>query len=475
MKPFKLLIGGELVAGASSQDVINPATGRPLAQSPRADEDQLNSAVAAAKAAFPFWSGVQAAERAAKVSALADALESRKEEFATLLTQEQGKPLFLAGIEVAQSIGLLRTFANMALDVEILRENEEVRIVQQRMPLGVVAAIIPWNFPLLLLMVKLAPALVAGNCVVAKPAPTTPLTTLRLGELCAGLLPPGVVNIIVDDNDLGSLLTRHPDVAKVAFTGSTPTGRRVMESAAPTLKRLTLELGGNDAAIVLEDAPAKTVAAQIFMNAMLNSGQICMAIKRVYVHDSLYEQVCEELARLAEAAIVDDGLATGVQLGPLQNRAQFEKVSALIEDSRREGTLLSGGELPDRPGYFIRPTIVRDVADDARIVREEQFGPVLPVLRYADIDDVVARVNDCEFGLGASVWGADLERAYDVALRLETGTVWINKHLELPLDMPFRGAKQSGIGVEFGLEGLKEYTQAKVINMARGGLDHGVA
>ena len=468
MKQFRLLIGGELVGGASEIEVINPATGDVLTRCPRADEGLLNAAVAAAKAAFGAWSKSAPAERSSRVLALADALEARSAEFAQLMTQEQGKPLFLANSEVAQSVAILRTFAGMVLEVETLRDNDQARIVQQRTPLGVVAAITPWNFPLILLMAKLAPALVAGNCVVVKPAPTTPLTTLLLGELCAELLPPGVVNIIVDQNDLGSLLTRHPGIAKVAFTGSTPTGRRVMESAAPSLKRLTLELGGNDAAIILEDAPVKAVAAQIFRNAMVNSGQVCVAIKRAYVHHSLYDELCEELARLADAAVVDDGLIPGVLFGPLQNQAQFDRVNDLIEDCHRTGKVIAGGLAVDRPGYFIRPTIVRDVTDDARIVREEQFGPVLPVLRFADVDDVVARVNDCEFGLGASVWGADVEQAYEIALRLDAGTVWINKHLELQFDVPFRGAKQSGIGVEFGLEGLKEYTQAKVISIARG-------
>ena len=467
MHPFKLLIGGKLIDAASELDVVNPATGQVFARCPRADEGLLNEAVAAAKAAFVGWSRLPAAQRSSRVLALADALENHGADFARLLTQEQGKPLFLAEIEVAQSAAILRTFADMILHVETLRADDQARIVQQRTPLGVVAAITPWNFPLVLLMAKLAPALVAGNCVVVKPAPTTPLATLHLGNLCAELLPPGVVNIIVDDNDLGSLLTRHPDVAKVAFTGSTPTGRRVMESAAPSLKRLTLELGGNDAAIVLDDAPARATAAQIFRSAMINSGQVCVAVKRAYVHDSLYDEVCDELARLAQSAVVDDGLAPGVQFGPLQNKAQFDRVNDLIEHSRQAGSVIAGGEALNRPGYFITPTIVRDIADDARLVREEQFGPVLPVLRFDDVDDAVARANASEFGLGASVWGANVNRAYDVALRLEAGTVWINKHLDLQFDVPFRGAKQSGLGVEFGLEGLEEYTQAKVINIAR--------
>jgi acyl-CoA reductase-like NAD-dependent aldehyde dehydrogenase len=302
---------------------------------------------------------------------------------------------------------------------------------------------------------------------VAKPAPTTPLTTLRFGELCARILPPGVVNVIVDQNDLGPALTGHPDVAKVAFTGSTATGKKVMASAAGTLKRLTLELGGNDAAIVLDDVDPKEVAPKIFAGATLNSGQVCFAIKRLYVHDSVYDAFCDELGKLARETVVGDGLEPGTQMGPIQNKAQFEKVKGYIEDGRQNGTIVAGGEVVEREGFFIRPTIVRDIADDARLVREEQFGPVLPVLRYSDIDAVIARANDTEFGLGGSVWSSDRDRAFGVAARINSGTVWVNKHLDIGLDTPFAGAKQSGIGAEMGQEGLEEFTQATIINMAK--------
>ena len=467
MRDFRLLVGGALIQTERHLDVINPATGARLTSCPRADETVLNDAVAAAKSAFRLWAGLSWEHRAGRLVALADRLEEEQDQFAQLMTLEQGKPLFLALVEVNQAIGILRTFAAMRLDEEILRDTDRMRVFQQRSPLGVVAAIVPWNFPLILLMSKLAPALVAGNCLVVKPAPTTPLTTLLLGELCADLLPSGVVNIIVDDNDLGDRLTRHPDIAKIAFTGSTPTGRRVMASAAAGLKHLTLELGGNDAALVLEDAPVKETAVALFNAAMVNSGQVCVAVKRAYIPDALYDEMCEELAALAEAAVVDDGLAAGVQFGPLQNKAQFDRVLGLIEDSKRAGKIIAGGAAIDRAGYFVRPTIVRDLPDDARLVREEQFGPILPVLRYAEIDDAVARINDSDFGLGASVWARDIDKALAVASRLEAGTVWINKHLDLQFEIPFRGSKQSGIGAEFGVDGLREYTQARVVNVAK--------
>ncbi len=464
---YPLLINGRLVAGAMILDVINPATGRLLAQCARADKAQLDAAVAAAKLAFPAWSATPIETRRQVLLKIADALQARGAEFARLLTQEQGKPLPAAMHEVGGAVAMIRAFAAMDLPQKILRENDAERIVQQRAPLGVVAAITPWNFPLVLLMIKVAPALLAGNTVVAKPAPTTPLTTLLFGELCAPLLPPGVLNVIVDQNDLGGILTQHPDVAKVAFTGSTATGRKVMASVAGTIKRLTLELGGNDAAIVLDDVDVKDVAAKVFQGAMLNSGQVCLAIKRLYVPDAMYEAMCDELARLADATVVGDGLDAATQMGPLQNKTQFEKVKEFLLDGRTRGKVIAGGTALDRDGYFIAPTIVRDIPDDARLVREEQFGPVLPVLRYSSLDDAIARANGTEYGLGGTVWGADSKRAYEVAQRMTAGTIWINKHLELPPDIPFGGAKQSGFGTEMGQDGLEEFTQSRIINMAK--------
>jgi len=464
---FRLLINGKLVEGAGTLDVINPATGRLLAVAPRANRAQLNEAVAAAKAAFPTWSATPLRNRAALLVKLAAALEAEHAQFARLLTEEQGKPLPQALWEVARSIAALRYFATLDLPPEVLKEDATQKVVRQRKPLGVVAAITPWNLPMLLMIVEIAPALLAGNTVIAKPAPTTPLTTLKLGELCARILPRGVVNVIVDQNDLGSALTSHPDVAKVAFTGSTATGKNVMASAAGTLKRLTLELGGNDAAIVLDDADPKEVAPKIYDAAMLISGQACVAIKRVYVHDSIYDAICDELGRLAKATVVGDGLEEGTQMGPVQNQAQFEKVKRFLEDARRNGTIVAGGGVLQRDGYFVQPTIVSDISDDARLVREEQFGPVLPVLRYSDIDDAIARANDTDFGLGGSVWSSDRERAFKVATRINAGTVWVNKHLDIAMDTPFAGAKQSGLGVELGQDGLEEFTQATIINMAK--------
>src|SRR6516165_10418944 len=467
MHDFRLLINGRLVKGTSTLDVINPATGRTLTAAPRADQAQLDQAVAAAKAAFPTWSATPLRQRAALLVKLADALEAEQGAFARLLTQEQGKPLSQALWEIDWAISTMRYFATLDLPTEVLKEDATQKVVRQHKPLGVVAAITPWNFPVLLLIFKVAPALLAGNTVVAKPAPTTPLTTLRFGELCERVLPAGVVNVIVDQNDLGAALTAHPDVAKVAFTGSTVTGKKVMASAAGTLKRLTLELGGNDPAIVLADNAPKEVAPKIYTAAMANAGQVCIAIKRLYVHDSIYDAVCDEVGRLARETIVGDGLEPTTEMGPIQNQAQFEKVKGFLEDARQNGKIVAGGGVLEREGYFVQPTNDPDIPDNARLVREEQFGPVLPVLRYSDIDEVVARANDTDFGLGGSVWSSDRDRAFAVAARIDAGTVWVNKHADLSPDTPYAGAKQSGLGVGLGLEGLEEFTQATIVNVAK--------
>lgn len=468
MHEFQLLIDGKLIAGTRSFDVVNPATGEPFATCPAADEAQLNQAVAAAKRAFRGWAALDIEERAALVMTVSEKLEARAEEFARLLTSEQGKPFDQAMFEVMGSVFTLRAFSAMRLEKRVLRDDDVQLVIEHRTPLGVVASITPWNFPLILLMNKLGPCLVTGNTMVAKPAPTTPLTTLLFAEICAEVLPAGVFNVICDQNELGPLLTSHPDVAKVAFTGSTATGKKVMQSAASGVKRVTLELGGNDAAIVMDDVDAKETARKVYEGAMANAGQICVAIKRAYVPAAMYDEFCDELAVLANNAVVDEGMRQGTQIGPVQNRMQFEKIKEFLADAREKGTVLAGGEALDRPGFFIPPTIVRDLPDDAMLVQEEQFGPVLPVLKYNDIEDVITRANDSEFGLAGTVWGKDLARAMDVAMRIDSGTVWVNQHLAIDANLPFRGSKQSGLGGELGQEGLHEYTQAHIVNAAKG-------
>jgi len=462
---FRMLIDGELVPGVSQFDVVNPATAQAFAQCPKADEALAERAIAAAKKAQPGWASLPVEERAALTNKLADALEARVGEFASLLTSEQGKPLDQAGYEIMGSVFTLRAFSAMRVEPKVLRDEGGNKVVEHRTPLGVVASITPWNFPLILLMNKLGPALVTGNTMVSKPAPTTPLTTLLFGELAKDILPAGVLNIVCDQNELGPLLTGHKDIAKVAFTGSTATGKKVMASSAGTVKRVTLELGGNDAAIVLDDVDARQVAKKVYQGAMTNAGQICVAVKRAYVPSAMYDDFCDELAKLANEAIVDDGAKQGTTIGPVQNKMQFDKVSALIADAKTRGTVLAGGEPMDRPGYFIAPTIVRDLPEDAPLVQEEQFGPVLPVLKYDDIEDVIARANDSDYGLAGTVWGKDVERATAVAMQIDTGTVWVNQHLAIDANIPFRGVKQSGLSGELGEAGLLEYTQAHIVNI----------
>ncbi len=467
MGAYKLLINGEMVDGDLSMDVVNPATEEKLADCPRASEGQLNAAVAAAKAAFPAWSKTDVDERKALVLKIADVIEANATELVQLLTKEQGKPLEAATVEVYGMAAFCRYFTSLDLPVEVLEDSDARRVEVHRNPLGVVGAIVPWNFPLLLMAFKLPPALIAGNTMVIKPAPTTPLSTLRLAELISEIVPAGVVNFITDANDLGAPMTAHPDVRKISFTGSTETGAKVMAGAAGLLKRITLELGGNDAGIVLDDVNPKEAAQKLFDSAFQNSGQVCIAMKRLYVHENIYDEVCEELATIANDTIIGDGSEQGTKLGPLNNKMQYDKVKALIEDAKQEGNVIAGGEFPDKPGYFIRPTIVRDIKEGSRLVDEEQFGPVLPVMSFADESEAVARANSSPWGLGGSVWSANPERAYALAEQMDAGTVWINKHAELDPTIPFGGSKMSGLGNELGQEGLLEFTQQKIINMAK--------
>lgn len=448
-------------------DVVNPATGKPFATIARADAGQLEEAVAAAKAAGPCWAALGCAARGEFLTKLADAIEANKDEFAKLLTAEQGKPLKQATGEVIGGIYQLRHYAAQRMEPVTLRETDTARIIEHRTPLGVVAAITPWNFPFMMVTQKLGPALITGNTVVAKPAPTTPMCALKIAELAADIFPAGVINVIVDNNDLGAALSSHPDVAKVSFTGSTGTGRKIFAAGADDLKRITLELGGNDAAIVMDDVDPKTVAPKLFNGAMVNAGQVCLAIKRVYAHSSIYDELCAELATLAENAVVDDGANQGAQIGPVQNKMQYDKLLGFLDDAATNGTVLAGGKPLDRDGYFIAPTIVRDIPDDARLVREEQFGPILPIMKFDDIDDAITRANDNEYGLGGTIWAGDVDRGVEVAMKIDSGTVWVNKHLDLPFDIPFGGSKQSGIGREGGDEGLFAYSQPHVVNIAK--------
>ncbi|HKR90204.1 MAG TPA: aldehyde dehydrogenase family protein [Phenylobacterium sp.] len=464
---YKMLVDGELLDSALRLDVVNPATGAPWASAPRATAGQAELAVAAAKRAQPAWAALPIEQRRKVLLALADRIEADADTYARTIVAEQGKPLAEANLEVVHSCAFLRAFAGMTLEPEVLQDDAAYRIEVRHRPLGVVVAITPWNFPLLIAAYKLAPALLLGNTFILKPAPSTPLSALLLGEAAASLTPPGVVNVIVDDNDLGPLLSTHPDVQKISFTGSTATGRKVMANAASTLKRLTLELGGNDAAIVLEDADVARAAAGIYGGAFFNAGQVCIAVKRVYAHRNVYDALCDALAALARQAVVGDGSMQGVTVGPLQNEQQYAKAQHYMEIAHRDGTVIAGGQFRDGQGFFVQPTIVRDIGADSPLVTEEQFAPILPVLPYADLDDVVTEVNAGEYGLGGSIWSSNEAKATALSERLTSGTIWINHHLHFAPHVPFAGAKQSGLGAEFGDEGLAEFAQMTVVSLAR--------
>jgi len=467
MSDYKLLINGRLTAGDAEMSVINPATEEPVASCACASKAQLDAAVAAAKAAFPAWSRTTMDERRAVLVAIADAIQANVGDLARLLTQEQGKPLADATGEVFGASAFFRYFASLDLPAKVVTDDATSRIEVRRKPLGVVGCIVPWNFPIILMAFKVPAALLAGNTVIVKPAPTTPLTTLKIGELIKDLVPPGVVNIIADGGELGGEMTKHPDIRKISFTGSTETGKKVMASAADALKRVSLELGGNDALIVLDDVDVKDTAPKVYGAAMQNAGQVCIAAKRIYVHESMYDAMCDELAKCAEAAVVGDGLEQGTQMGPLQNRQQFEKVLGFIESAKKDGKIIAGGGRKGEKGYFINPTIVRDITDGTKLVDEEQFGPVMPVIKYSDPADALRRANASIYGLGGSIWAKDTERAWDLATEMESGSVWVNKHADIQPHLPFGGAKFSGVGSELGEEGLKEFTQVQVLNMAR--------
>ena len=416
--PYALSIDGERVFTAARQAAINPATEEAICDFPLAGEAELDRAVAAAQRAFPAWRDRAQAERQDHVRRLADLIEANYEAFITILIREQGKGRAGAEWEIGGSIHWLREIAKQALPDEIVLDAGDERIVTRFTAIGVVGAITPWNFPLLLAVWKIAPALVVGNTMVLKPSPYTPLCTLWFGELAQAVLPRGVLNVVSGGNELGEAMTRHPGIGKIAFTGSTATGRKVMASAANNLKRLTLELGGNDPAIVLPDVDPKAIAKDLFWSSFANSAQFCVAAKRLYIHEEVYDDVARELVAYAGTVKVGNGLEEGTELGPIQNKMQFDKVRDLLDDCHATGQhFLLGGEPTANRGYFIPVTLIDNPPDDARCVVEEAFGPVLPLLKFRDVDDVVARANDTAYGLAASVWSRDLALAPPTASR----------------------------------------------------------
>lgn len=463
------VINGQRRDSATTAPVYNPATGAAFAEVPVASQADLDDAVAAAAAAFPGWSGTPLAERQAIVSAIGDRLEEHAEEFLALLTAEQGKPRPMAEWEVYGSIAWFREIAKQELPEEVLEDTPERKVISRYTPLGVVGAIVPWNFPILLAVWKIAPALVSGNTIIVKPSPFTPLCDLKLVELVQDLLPPGVLSALSGDDELGKWMTAHSGISKIAFTGSTETGRHVMASAAGTLKRVTLELGGNDPAIVLGDVDPKKVAPQIFWAAFQNNAQFCNAAKRIYIHEDVYDAVRDELVEFARSVVVGDGSLPDTQLGPIQNKPQLEKVTEYFDDCKANGyTFALGGEIDtESDGWFVPVTLVDNPPEDSRLVAEEPFGPILPLLKWSDENDVIARANDTVWGLGATVWGDDLEAIERIGRQIEAGTVWLNEVHQYSPHQVFGGHKQSGIGAENSLHGLAEYTNHQTVTLNR--------
>lgn len=464
----RLTIDGERESSRSSIPVIDPSTGESFIEVPSADPEQLDRAVAAANRAFQSWSRTPLGERQDKMRQIKAVIEANLEELAGTIMREQGKPLANARGEIMASFRQVDYFGSIDMDHEILRDDETGRVEVRHDPIGVVGAITVWNYPLLAAMFKLVPALVAGNTVIIKPSPYTPVATLRLGELLQQVLPAGVLQVLAGGDELGRAFTTHPGIHKIAFTGSIPTGKAIMAAAAGTLKRVTLELGGNDAGIVLPDADPAVIGQDLFWAAFSNSGQVCAALKRLYVPRSRLDDYSEVLAEAAAKVVVGPGWDETSTAGPMQNAPQLAQLKRLDQSARAGGgDFFFRGRIPEGPGYWFPTTIVRGLEEGTPLVDEEPFGPILPILVYDELEDVIARANRTNFGLGASVWTADPDRAVSVADRLEAGSVWVNQHPVVTATIPFGGIKQSGIGVEGSRHGLHAYTNLRVTNVKR--------
>jgi acyl-CoA reductase-like NAD-dependent aldehyde dehydrogenase len=467
MSDHALIIDGRQVAADQTFPVIDPATGEAFADCPDCSQAQLDQAMSAAESAFRPWAADEAARRAALV-ACADALTPQAEALGKLLTREQGKPIADAIGEIHGAAFWLRHAATLEIATEQLHEDDEQRIELRRRPLGVVAAITPWNFPIILSMWKLASGLLAGNTIVLKPSPFTPLSSLEMGRIMQEALPPGVLNVVSGGDDLGKWVSDHPAVRKISFTGSVATGKKIAAVAAPDLKRVTLELGGNDPAIVLGDVDPKAIAEKLFWGAFRNAGQICIAVKRVYAEESVYQPLVDAMAEVARGVVVGNGLDPATTMGPINNRPQYERVGELLDSARQDGAqFVAGGRPLDRPGYFVEPTLVTGIEDGSRLVDEEQFGPVLPIIPVASAEDAIERANSTHFGLGGSVWTSDVDRGVALAGELDCGTGWVNQHGALSPFAPFGGRKWSGIGYENGRWGLEAFTELQVLSVAK--------
>ncbi|MBF6556340.1 MAG: aldehyde dehydrogenase family protein [Acidimicrobiales bacterium] len=462
----ELVVDGRPVPTEDSLTVVNPATGTPLGTCPVATPELLERAVSAAVRAGTAWAGDPTA-RTDALRAMADVITENRDRLARSLSLETGVPLRDTTLEAAGAAAFAHYRASTPPPVDRIHDDTRQRVSVHRARIGVVGAIIPWNAPLLISTEKISTAFAAGNTVVVKPSPLAPLTTLLLGSLLAEHLPPGVLTVLPGGDSLGRALVAHPGVGMISFTGSTEAGRAIMAAAADRLKRLSLELGGNDAAIVLPDVDVRKVARKVFQGAFYRGGQVCAAIKRLYVHADVFESFTAALAEQAQATVVGDPFDDAVTMGPISNRPQFERVRELVASAVRDGGILRAGEQAgDGPGYFHRPTLITGLRADHKLVAGEQFGPVLPVLPFKDIEEAVRAANDTDYGLGGSVWTSDITLGESVAVRLDAGSVWVNRHGVVSPEVPFGGAKQSGVGRANGSPGIDQYSELKTVSIS---------
>ncbi|EAQ86824.1 aldehyde dehydrogenase [Chaetomium globosum CBS 148.51] len=472
MQPqFYNIVNDELRSSKETHRVTDPRTEEELWECPVATAEDFEDAVTAAQQAFTKWSQTTVPERQALLIQLADILRANASELASILMKETGKSKILADIDVQASVAQCLYYSQTALQDEVQHEDTHSRVVATHIPLGTVAAICPWNFPLILSNIKVVSALVTGNCVIVKPSPSTPYAVMRWVELSRGVLPPGVFQVLNGGAELGAAMTAHPGIAKISFTGTIAVGKKVMAACAKTLKKVTLELAGNDACIVCDDADLDVAVPAVASGGFFNAGQVCVASKRIYVHESIYDEFLDRLVEVVEKqfAIQEDGLAPSV-FGPVDNRVQYEVVKGIIEDCRNKGyKIVTGGKTEEvkGKGFWLPPTIVSRPPEESLLVQEEQFGPVLPILSWSDEDDVIKRSNLANAGLGASVYSSDLARAERIARRLEAGGVWINQFERPNFGAYFSGIKDSGFGGEMGKQGLLSYAYTKCLHFPK--------